>query len=190
MLLLNHTPTVFNRYRQKRMQRLKAYAEGQKKIRYECRKVLADARPRVKGRFVKVEGDAAGEDTFGGGGGGSGTAGGEDSGSQGRATGGGGQEAGTGSGGSGGVSTQMRRGASGEVLQEQVRRGDRWVGGRGAEVGARGHTLPGVCSSPSPSPLRFLPTPLISVPRTLPFLPRFPVLHTPPVCSSCPPLCS
>lgn len=45
------------RYRQKRMARLKAYAEGQKLIRYECRKVLADARPRVKGRFVKVDGD-------------------------------------------------------------------------------------------------------------------------------------
>lgn len=42
------------RYRQKRMLRLKALAEGQKKIRYECRKVLADTRPRVKGRFAKV----------------------------------------------------------------------------------------------------------------------------------------
>ncbi|GAX79707.1 hypothetical protein CEUSTIGMA_g7148.t1 [Chlamydomonas eustigma] len=42
-----------HRYRMKRMQRLKTYAEGQKKIRYECRKVLADQRPRFRGRFTK-----------------------------------------------------------------------------------------------------------------------------------------
>ncbi len=39
--------------RLKRLHRLKMYAEGQKKIRYESRKLIADARPRHKGRFTK-----------------------------------------------------------------------------------------------------------------------------------------
>ncbi len=37
------------------MNRMKACAEGLKRVRYECRKVLADARPRVKGRFAKTD---------------------------------------------------------------------------------------------------------------------------------------
>ncbi|GIL73057.1 hypothetical protein Vretimale_4673 [Volvox reticuliferus] len=40
--------------RQKRMLRMRALAEGAKKVRYECRKQLADTRPRVRGRFAKV----------------------------------------------------------------------------------------------------------------------------------------
>lgn len=47
------------RYRQKRALRLKAYAEGHRTIRYECRKVLADGRPRVRGRFCKADCDVA-----------------------------------------------------------------------------------------------------------------------------------
>ncbi|GLC63483.1 hypothetical protein PLESTF_000041100 [Pleodorina starrii] len=43
-----------NRYKQKRMLRMRALAEGAKKVRYECRKQLADTRPRVRGRFAKV----------------------------------------------------------------------------------------------------------------------------------------
>ena len=56
--------------RVKRMQRLKAFADGQRKIRYECRKVLADARPRFKGRFAKevLTGGMAGSGPSGAGG--------------------------------------------------------------------------------------------------------------------------
>ncbi|EFJ52133.1 hypothetical protein VOLCADRAFT_86975 [Volvox carteri f. nagariensis] len=43
-----------NRYKQKRMLRMRALAEGAKKVRYECRKQMADTRPRVRGRFAKV----------------------------------------------------------------------------------------------------------------------------------------
>ncbi|GLI69041.1 hypothetical protein VaNZ11_013583 [Volvox africanus] len=43
-----------NRYKLKRMLRMRALAEGAKKVRYECRKQLADIRPRVRGRFAKV----------------------------------------------------------------------------------------------------------------------------------------
>lgn len=45
------------RFRQKRSER-----RFGKLIRYDCRKKLADARPRVKGRFVRIKNDELGED--------------------------------------------------------------------------------------------------------------------------------
>ena len=42
------------RYRAKRLARQQAAISGHKKIRYACRKTLADSRPRIKGRFAKV----------------------------------------------------------------------------------------------------------------------------------------
>lgn len=45
------------RFRQKRSER-----RFGKLIRYDCRKKLADARPRVKGRFVRIKADELGED--------------------------------------------------------------------------------------------------------------------------------
>jgi len=45
------------RFRQKRRER-----RFGKHIRYDCRKKLADARPRVKGRFVRSEGDGLGDE--------------------------------------------------------------------------------------------------------------------------------
>lgn len=47
------------RFRQKRSER-----RFGKLIRYDCRKKLADARPRVKGRFVRTRADELGEDEF------------------------------------------------------------------------------------------------------------------------------
>eukprot|EP00958_Prasinococcus_capsulatus_P017310 scaffold1946_cov397-Prasinococcus_capsulatus_cf.AAC.2 len=49
-----HRQARLIRYRQKRQQRQLAAISGCKKIRYECRKTLADSRPRIKGRFAKV----------------------------------------------------------------------------------------------------------------------------------------
>lgn len=45
------------RFRQKRRER-----RFGKLIRYDCRKKLADARPRVKGRFVRIKSDEFDED--------------------------------------------------------------------------------------------------------------------------------
>lgn len=41
-------------HRQKRLARLRSYADAQKKVRHESRKHLADTRPRIKGRFTKI----------------------------------------------------------------------------------------------------------------------------------------
>lgn len=46
------------RFRQKRSER-----RFGKLIRYDCRKKLADARPRVKGRFVRIKSDEYDEDS-------------------------------------------------------------------------------------------------------------------------------
>lgn len=51
-----HRAAQLQRYRYKRMLRMRALATGEKRIRYQCRKQLADARPRVKGRFAKIHG--------------------------------------------------------------------------------------------------------------------------------------
>lgn len=40
--------------RQKRIMRMRVFAESAKKVRSECRKQLAETRPRVRGRFAKV----------------------------------------------------------------------------------------------------------------------------------------
>lgn len=48
------------RHRQKRLARLNSQSSLQKRVRYECRQVLAAARPRVQGRFARVVDKEAG----------------------------------------------------------------------------------------------------------------------------------
>lgn len=47
---LSERKALLERFKEKRLRRI-----FRKKIKYDCRKVLAQARPRVRGRFVKVE---------------------------------------------------------------------------------------------------------------------------------------
>lgn len=53
-MLSNERQAQLDRYRAKRERRL---AGIKNKVRYECRKTLADARPRVGGRFIKLSAD-------------------------------------------------------------------------------------------------------------------------------------